>query len=152
MFKVGQPFNADIMEHFPSPLPCHLQHRCILQSNANSATTQQKQGWQEEGMLKTDFNKSCYKTLGPVHKGELRSHSPLWKWELGSPDEVQSLELSFALCHSDLTNSDPLWSPAFLSVFLHSSKPINTPLLCVPTTKVYLPASLEVHHFHPRIW
>lgn len=26
MFKVVQPLNVDIMEQFPSPLPCHLQH------------------------------------------------------------------------------------------------------------------------------
>lgn len=44
MFKVGQPFNVDVMEYFPSLLPCHLQDRSILPSNANSATTEQKQG------------------------------------------------------------------------------------------------------------
>lgn len=27
-------------------------------------------------------------------------------------------------------NSDPLWSPDFLFAFLHSCKPINTPVLC----------------------
>lgn len=117
MFRVGQPLNVDTMEHFPSPLCCHLQHRGILQGNANSATIQQKQGWQEEGMLETDFNKSCYKTLRPVHKGELRSHSLLWRWELGSPDEVQSLRLSFAVCHPHLTiHSGALFS--FLSFYI----------------------------------
>lgn len=131
MFEVGQPFNVDIVERFPSALPCHLQHRCVLQSNANSATTQQKQGWQEEGMLKTDFNQSCYKTLGPVHKGELRSHSPLWRWELGSP--VQSLELSFAVCHSDLTiqiHSGALFS--FLSFYILPSLLTHRYSVCLP--------------------
>lgn len=139
MFRVGQPLNVDIMECFPSPLSCHLQHRFILQSNANSATTQQKQGWQEEGMLKTDFNKSCYKTLRPVHKGELRSHSTLWRWELGSPDEVQSLELSFAVRHYDLTiqiHSAALFS--FLSFCILPSLLTHQYSVCLPQSCICL--------------
>lgn len=78
-------------------------------------------------MLKTDFNKSRYKTLGPVHKGELRSHSPLRRWELGSPDEVEGLELSFAVCPSHLTiqiHSGALFSFlsfTFFQAYYHTS-------------------------------
>lgn len=84
-------------------------------------------------MLKTDFNKSRYKTLGPVHKGELRSHSPLRRWELGSPDEVEGLELSFAVCPSHLTiqiHSGALFS--FLSFYILSSLLPHQYSVCLP--------------------